>query len=188
MNRPPLAACPSCSRHVRLSETACPFCKAGLPSAFRERPAPSPPVRRLGRAALYALRMGAVSVTAVAACGGAVTAAGGDGGEGDSSALGDGSSGASSSGSAGSGSANSGTASSGTTGSGTAGSGLGSSGTSVDAGFDGPFGVAAYGGFIPADAGVTGTGDATSARDAEPGDAKSDHPFIAPPYGVPPGP
>jgi hypothetical protein len=67
--RIPLAACPGCARHVRVSEPACPFCRAELPSSFRKVRAPPSPVKRLSRAALYALRMGALSATA-AACGG----------------------------------------------------------------------------------------------------------------------
>lgn len=193
MNRPPLAACPSCSRHVRLSEKACPFCRVDLPSAFREQAAPQSPARRLNRAALHALRMGAVTVAAATACGGSVSASGGDGG-GDSSALADGSSGAASSGSGSSGGASSGTASSGTTpSSGTASSGEGSSGVSSgsanDAGYDGPWAVAAYGAFIPFDASAPDTGsDAASQSDAGAGDAEPDHRFIAPPYGIPPSP
>ena len=30
MNKPHLVACPSCARHVRVSEVACPFCGAVL--------------------------------------------------------------------------------------------------------------------------------------------------------------
>jgi hypothetical protein len=50
-----LHVCPSCARHVRASETACPFCAARLGFATRTSVA-----SRLGRSALLAL----------AACGG----------------------------------------------------------------------------------------------------------------------
>ena len=60
-----LLPCPSCERHVRASEEACPFCAAALP----ERPAPAPlprtPAVRLSRAAMFAL---GATAAAVAAC------------------------------------------------------------------------------------------------------------------------
>ncbi|MGO9839033.1 MAG: hypothetical protein ACLP1X_33030 [Polyangiaceae bacterium] len=68
MIRTPLSACPVCTRHVRVNEHACPFCRAELPSWFRDVTTQSLPRARLSRAALYALRMGALSATA-AACG-----------------------------------------------------------------------------------------------------------------------
>jgi hypothetical protein len=72
--RIPLAACPGCARHIRINEPECPFCRAELPSSFRQVQAPPPPVKRLSRAALYALRASALSATA-AACGGQFSAA-----------------------------------------------------------------------------------------------------------------
>lgn len=60
-----LRPCPSCSRHVRATETACPFCSAVLPPT-----ASSPPTRslgRLGRAAIFAF--GAATTTTAVACG-----------------------------------------------------------------------------------------------------------------------
>jgi hypothetical protein len=71
VNRSPLSLCPTCARHVRIDEPACPFCGAGLPAAFAAPPAVRS-AARLNRAALAALRMGAIGVTA-AACGGTVT-------------------------------------------------------------------------------------------------------------------
>ena len=63
-----LVPCPSCSRHVRSSESACPFCASALaPSAG---PAPRSPGQRLSRAALFAL---GASAAAVAACAGSTT-------------------------------------------------------------------------------------------------------------------
>jgi len=61
-----LFACPSCARHVRVSEAACPFCGATLDASFRQRPAPRAPAARLGRAALFAL--GTTTVGLAAAC------------------------------------------------------------------------------------------------------------------------
>ena len=50
----PLAPCPSCLRHVRAGEPACPFCAAPLGEAHRSAARrPSPP-RRLTRAAMFA--------------------------------------------------------------------------------------------------------------------------------------
>jgi hypothetical protein len=72
VNRSPLSACPRCSRHVRIDEPACPFCRAELPAHFAA-PAALRPAGRLNRAALMALRMGAIGATA-AACGGTVAA------------------------------------------------------------------------------------------------------------------
>jgi hypothetical protein len=88
--RPPLVACPACARHVRVNEPACPFCRVELPSSLREMTAPPPPSVRLSRAALYALRAGALSATTVA-CGGAVTTSGGneDSGHRDSASIAD---------------------------------------------------------------------------------------------------
>ncbi|MDP9152410.1 MAG: hypothetical protein M3O36_20995 [Myxococcota bacterium] len=73
MSRAPLLACPACARHVRVDEDACPFCGAALPSSFRDTTLPPTPSARLSRAALYALRVSALSVT-TAACGGSVGA------------------------------------------------------------------------------------------------------------------
>jgi hypothetical protein len=85
-----LAACPSCARHVRITDSACPFCHAELSASFREAVAPARPAARLSRAVLYALGVGTISVTS-AACGGRVGAEGGekDGGLGDATAVSD---------------------------------------------------------------------------------------------------
>jgi hypothetical protein len=69
MTRPHLRPCPSCARHVRVSETACPFCLATVDLAGG--PAPVPPAVRLSRAALYALGAGTLSLAS--ACGGTST-------------------------------------------------------------------------------------------------------------------
>ncbi len=62
-----LLPCPSCTRHVRASEEACPFCAAVLPQALPASALPRSPGARLSRAALYAL---GAAAAAVAACGG----------------------------------------------------------------------------------------------------------------------
>lgn len=61
--------CPDCARHVRVDERACPFC--GVAVTLRARPVRRPP-RRLGRAAMFAVRtaiLGAAGATG--ACGSA---------------------------------------------------------------------------------------------------------------------
>ena len=81
-----LLPCLSCARHVRASETACPFCAAALVASATSTLARSPS-KRLSRAALFAL---GASAAAVAACSGSVTplygAPAGDGGALDGSA------------------------------------------------------------------------------------------------------
>ncbi len=63
-----LSACPSCQRHIRVSETACPFCDAALDEVFHAAPAARRPLARLSRAALFTFATG----TAVAAGAGAI--------------------------------------------------------------------------------------------------------------------
>lgn len=60
------APCESCGRHIRVSESACPFCDATTSSSFRALAAPAAPGKRLSRAALFVF--GAASATAVAGC------------------------------------------------------------------------------------------------------------------------
>jgi hypothetical protein len=55
MSSVPLRPCPSCARHTRVSEPACPFCGHRFDDAFRTASSPPAPVRRLNRAALFAL-------------------------------------------------------------------------------------------------------------------------------------
>lgn len=47
-----LVPCPDCQRHVRKTETHCPFCAAAM--SLAHVPAPVLPSRRLGRAATFA--------------------------------------------------------------------------------------------------------------------------------------
>lgn len=61
-----LLPCPSCGRHVRRTETACPFCASV--TAFAPAPSSRTPTERLGRAAIMAF--GAAAATTVAACSG----------------------------------------------------------------------------------------------------------------------
>jgi hypothetical protein len=49
-----LEPCPHCHRHVKVSETACPFCTRSLADAFANRPPRVAPRARLGRAAMFA--------------------------------------------------------------------------------------------------------------------------------------
>jgi hypothetical protein len=63
MTKTHLVACPSCSRHVRVSESACPFCGGGLPASLRDAPAPRAPRTRLTRAALFAFGTGGMALT-----------------------------------------------------------------------------------------------------------------------------
>jgi len=74
-----LVPCPECSRHVRVSESQCPFC--ALPLDLAESPEPRLPSERLSRAATLAFNttraatvaLGALaSATALAACGDSV--------------------------------------------------------------------------------------------------------------------
>jgi len=62
-----LIPCQSCARHVRATESACPFCAAVLPVSARavQRAVPK---ARLGRAATFAFGAAALAVSA-AACG-----------------------------------------------------------------------------------------------------------------------
>ena len=66
-----LLPCPSCARHVRRTESACPFCRGAL--AFADAPLPRLPEVRLGRAATFAF--GAAVATSVAACSGSAVPA-----------------------------------------------------------------------------------------------------------------
>jgi hypothetical protein len=71
---PHLLPCPTCSRHIRVAEPACPFCAAPLSASFRATPRPRGPVARLGRAALFAFGVATATATAGTACGGSSAA------------------------------------------------------------------------------------------------------------------
>jgi hypothetical protein len=64
-----LRPCPGCSRHVRVSERACPFCSATLDTSFQASPAPVGPSKRLSRAALFAFGTGTLVLPAAVAIG-----------------------------------------------------------------------------------------------------------------------
>jgi|SRR5580692_5205875 hypothetical protein len=69
-----LRPCPSCARHARVSETACPFCGARLGEAFCTFAPPRAPAARLSRAALFAI--GAAGfVGGAASCGSSASSA-----------------------------------------------------------------------------------------------------------------
>lgn len=63
-----LVPCPSCSRHVRASETACPFCGDAID--LSASPAPAEPRSRLGRVAIFAFGATLIGATSMVACGG----------------------------------------------------------------------------------------------------------------------
>jgi hypothetical protein len=66
----PLAVCPECQRHLRRTETTCPFCSADVRDAFSKMLPRAIPTERLGRTALLAF---AAANIGVAACGGDVS-------------------------------------------------------------------------------------------------------------------
>jgi len=59
-----LTPCPSCSRHVRVAETVCPFCKTTIDAS--ESTPRAMPTQRLGRAATFAF--GAAIAVAAPGC------------------------------------------------------------------------------------------------------------------------
>jgi hypothetical protein len=63
-----LTPCPECQRHVRKSETRCPFCDTAL--SLAHLPPHVLPRSRLGRAATFAFGAGVVGATALVSCGG----------------------------------------------------------------------------------------------------------------------
>lgn len=69
-----LVACPECNRHIRTSETACPFCGRAVAEELAKLPARILPTERLSRAAMYAFT---AATLGAAACGGDVSAPGG---------------------------------------------------------------------------------------------------------------
>ncbi len=69
MSRSQLIPCRGCSRHVRTSDAACPFCGAALSLQARTRPAPEVPRGHLSRAALFAIGAAAAAAAATASVG-----------------------------------------------------------------------------------------------------------------------
>ncbi|HVU02360.1 MAG TPA: hypothetical protein VHE30_11440 [Polyangiaceae bacterium] len=62
-----LIPCPGCSRHLRRSESACPFCGADVRATMTVAPERTMPTSRLGRGALFAF---AAATVGAVACGG----------------------------------------------------------------------------------------------------------------------
>jgi hypothetical protein len=61
-----LTPCPECRRHVRKTETQCPFC--GEAVSLAHVPAPALPRKRLGRAATFAFGASVIGATSLVAC------------------------------------------------------------------------------------------------------------------------
>ncbi|MFI5299396.1 MAG: hypothetical protein ACHREM_14980 [Polyangiales bacterium] len=59
----PLVPCPACHRHVRISESACPFCASALPADFARGVIPGT-TQRLSRSAAFAF----ASTLTIAGC------------------------------------------------------------------------------------------------------------------------
>ena len=71
----PLVPCPACDRHVRATESACPFCSSALPADIAAKIVPGA-TQRMSRAAAFVF----TASLAVTACGSNV--GGGSGGSG----------------------------------------------------------------------------------------------------------
>jgi hypothetical protein len=65
----PLLPCPNCERHVRSTETHCPFCACGLEARSAPLPLLPLPQGRLGSLAIMTFRAAALGA-ALSACGG----------------------------------------------------------------------------------------------------------------------
>ena len=79
-----LAPCPSCARHVRATETACPFCARSLPRGLAARVPPAADVRLTRLAAFtFAASVAVGAGAVVVACSGQTD----DGGERDSGGV-----------------------------------------------------------------------------------------------------
>jgi hypothetical protein len=63
-----LTPCPECQRHVRKTETSCPFCGQAL--SLSHLPTPALPGSRLGRAATFAFGATLIGATSLVGCGG----------------------------------------------------------------------------------------------------------------------
>ncbi len=63
-----LEPCPKCRRHVRTSETVCPFCSSDIASSMQRAPARPLPTTRLGRAALFAFGLSVAATSALEGC------------------------------------------------------------------------------------------------------------------------
>ncbi|UJR82379.1 hypothetical protein [Sandaracinus amylolyticus] len=63
-----LLPCPGCTRHVRASESACPFCGESLGDALASAPPLRAPTTRLGRAATFAFGAAVATTLSVTGC------------------------------------------------------------------------------------------------------------------------
>ena len=63
-----LFTCPSCQRHIRASEVACPFCGQATTESFRAQVSRPRPIARLSRAALFSLTTTAAAAGTLVAC------------------------------------------------------------------------------------------------------------------------
>lgn len=149
-----LHPCPECRRHIRKTETTCPFC--GESVSLAHLPSHSVPRNRLGRAATFAFGASVVGATALVACGddggGAVAVYGAPPAAGAGGSLNDAGAGTAIYGGPPAGESAGGNATGGTAGGGGAPSVAGAGGAEEATGGDGGAGTAIYGG-PPAGAG-----------------------------------
>ncbi len=61
-------ACPSCARHIKLEEAACPFCGAATPDGFANLARPRGPAALSRAAILFVSATAAAGVSAATAC------------------------------------------------------------------------------------------------------------------------
>ena len=61
-----LVSCSGCARHVRATESICPFCGETLPLSLRSGAAPRWPTKRIGRAATFAFELSIVTALLLA--------------------------------------------------------------------------------------------------------------------------
>jgi hypothetical protein len=73
-----LLICPSCQCHVRAVDTSCPFCGFEMSASVRAALALRSPGVRLGRAALYALSMGTLTLASACSSGNSESGDGGN--------------------------------------------------------------------------------------------------------------
>ncbi len=65
----PLAPCPACRRHLRVTDPTCPFCGEPMPASFRRSVLRATATQRLSRSALAALGAAGLAGVALAGCG-----------------------------------------------------------------------------------------------------------------------
>lgn len=159
-----LLPCPSCRRHVRKHEPACPFCAAEL--ALADLPAPVLPRARLGRAATFAF--------GATLAGAALVACGGDSEEGKKGGGGENAGG------------NAGASAGGNTTAGNAMGGNTTAGNTMGGNIAQPYGVPPIGGAGFGNFGGSGGQSAGAGGQTSAGNGGQGGTGIAPPYGIPP--